>query len=311
MADESISLKTLTELKNLRMQACAELQNRTRQPLLYTRSTALELLSIEKPRMPYKARQDAAAWVVVPSLQRRCHVRGVRYLAWTGPIEMQVVGRHFACVTPVCAWAHYAAVLPLNELVVLGESMMRRDRRLKRACVEDFRRYLHGASNFTGVKKCRVALRLMRENTDSSQETRVRIVLVRYGLPEPVVNYALHIPGTSRTAYLDMAYPGLRIAIEYDGSQHRFSSAQVLRDDKRREDIEAAGWTYVKVTVLDLRDERSEEALAQRVATVMGKIAGVSVPLEPRIAVERLGDGNRARRRLAGYVTGGEIDRLS
>ncbi|MCH9277279.1 endonuclease domain-containing protein [Bifidobacterium amazonense] len=307
MADDSISLKALTELKTLRVQACAELQRRTRQPLIYTRSTALELLSIEKPKLPYSTRRDSTAWVIVPSLQRRCHVPGVTYLAWVGPIETQVVGRYFECVTPVCAWAHYASVLPLDELVVLGDSMMRRDRRLQRARLEDFAHYLQRASGFTGIKKCRRALLLMREDTDSSQETRVRIILLRYGLPEPTVNHALHIPGTARTVFLDMAYPELRIAIEYDGNHHRFSSAQVLRDDKRREDIESAGWTYIKITYVDLLDESAEEALAQRVATALGKVLGTPVPLEPRIDVNRLGDGNRARRRPI-WSAGGDIE---
>lgn len=298
MTGESISLKALTELKAMRMQSCAALQNRTRRPLVYARSTALELLSIEKPRLrSHVVGQDSTAWVVVSSLRQRCHVRGVKYLAWTGPIETQVVGRHFECLTPVCTWAHYAAVLPLDELIVLGESMMRRDRRLKRAGIEDFRRYLEHAGNFTGVKKCRRALRLMKENVDSSQETRTRIMLIRYGLPEPEVNYALNIPGTARTVFLDMAYPQLRIAVEYDGTYHRFSNEQVLRDDKRREDIESAGWMYIKITVLDLRNELAEEAAAQRVATAMWRMAGVPVPLEPRIAVERIGDGNHARRK--------------
>lgn len=297
MADESISLKALTELKSLRMQACAELQNRTRQPLVYTRSTALELLSIEKPRTPRMEKRDSVAWAVVPSLQRRCHVRGVKYLAWTGPLETQVVGRHYECVTPVCAWAHYAAVLPLDELIVLGESMMRRDKRLKRAEINDFVRFIAGAGRFEGIRRCRLALRVIRENTDSSMETRTRLALMRYGLPAPDVNYELTVAGTSRSLYLDMAYPTLKIAIEYDGNHHRFSSDQVLRDDKRRDMIEAMGWRYLKVTFVDLSNERAEEELSQRVATAMEKALRIPVPLEPRLTIEQVCDGHRLKRK--------------
>ena len=77
----------------------------------------------------------------------------------------------------------------------------------------------------------RRALRLMRENTDSSQETRSRIVLLRYGLPCPEVNYAIRLKGYSHVFFADMAYPDLKIIIEYDGRHH---ASRWLADSKRR-----------------------------------------------------------------------------
>lgn len=188
-------------------------------------------------------------------------------------------------------------MLTLDELIILAESMMRRDRRLKKAEISDFTRFINQAKRFEGIRKCRRALRVIREHTDSSMETRTRLALMRYGLPSPVVNYELQVPNTSRTLFLDMAYPALHIAIEYDGNHHRFSSAQVLADDKRREMIEAAGWVYIKVTFVDLRNELAEEELAQRVATSIERVLHVPIPLEPRLSIEQVSDGHRLQRK--------------
>ena len=298
MTEESLSLNALTELKNLRMQSCSELLGSTKSKLVFARTTALELLGIEKPRLPMDKGRDRRFYAIVPNLNQRGKVPGVRYLAWSGPIETQIVNRKFECTTPVCTWAHFAPVLTLEELVVLGESMMRRNRKLKRATIDDFRHYIDSASRFEGIAKCRLALRIMQEDTDSSQETRTRITLMRYGLPSPEVNHELHIPNTARTLMLDMAYPNLKIAIEYDGAYHRHSAQQVLKDDKRREEIESAGWTYVKVTLVDLKDNAAQEELAQRVATKMELALGFPVPLEPRLETEQICNGHRRRRKI-------------
>lgn len=231
---ESLSLKALTELKNMRLQQCAELSARTKTKLVFARATALELLAVEKPSMPVERGRDSLFCAVAPTLNTRKKVSGVRCLAWSGPIETQTVGRRFECTTPVCTWAHCAAILTLEELIVLGESMMRRDRRLKRATIDDFVRYVGNAKSFEGIAKCRLAIRIMQGDTDSSQETRTRITLMRYGLPEPEVNYALQLPQTVRTIMLDMAYRELKIAIEYDGSYHRFSVEQICNGHRRR-----------------------------------------------------------------------------
>lgn len=297
MPEESISLTALTELKAMRMQACDALQRHSRQRLIYALDTALELLSIEKPRTRIAAGQRGLIQTIVSSPSQRSHLAGVRYLARTSPVETQIVGRWFECTTPVCTWAHYANTLTLGELIVLAESMMRRDKRLKRADISDFLRYLQQARQFSGIRKCRLALRVVQENTDSSMETRTRLVLMRYGLPAPVVNYELHVRGRVRPLFIDMAYPELKIAIEYDGNHHRFSSAQVLVDDKRREMIEDDGWLYIKVTFVDLQNEAAEEQLAQRVATAMEKMVNKPIPLEPRLTIEQVCDGHRLRRK--------------
>ena len=57
------------------------------------------------------------------------------------------------------------------------------------------------------------ALQFMREGTDSSQESRCRIALIRNGLPCPQVNWKVRL-NNGKIALLDMAYPDMKVAIE-------------------------------------------------------------------------------------------------
>ena len=296
MSTESYSLEALSDLKRRRFEACDALQRRTRHPLVFARSDALELLAVEKPIEPEAERRRTDMDVVVADQNGKGRLKNVRFLSWTGPIEAAPIGRTVLCTTPVCTWAHYAGILTLKELIVLGESMMRRDRRLIRASLEDFHAYLGRADHFHGIRNCHRALALMQEGTDSSQKTRTRLVPMMYGLPEPVVNHPVRLPN-GRIIFLDIAYPELRIAIEYDGNYHRFSGDQVLRDDQRREELEDLGWIYIKVTVLDLRSEEGEERLAQRIATKCEAVLGVPVPLRPRMTIRQICDGRRRTRK--------------
>lgn len=141
----------------------------------------------------------------------------------------------------------------------------------------------------------RRALRLMRENTDSSQETRSRIVLLRYGLPCPEVNYAIRLKGYSHVFFADMAYPDLKIIIEYDGRHH---ASRWLADSKRREALEDEGWLYIQVTAENLRDEDSHRELAERVAQRVSLRLGEPVRLCGRMTIAQIADGRRKGNRL-------------
>ena len=65
---------------------------------------------------------------------------------------------------------------------------------------------------------------------------------------------------------VDLAFPEVRLAIEYDGAYH-FEEAQIVRDDARIRRLERAGWRVIRLSSIDLRDldavvRRILEALA-------------------------------------------------
>jgi hypothetical protein len=88
---------------------------------------------------------------------------------------------------------------------------------------------------------CRVARRaasLARQGVDSPQETRLRLLLVLAGLPEPRVNLIIRGQDGSWRRRYDLAYEYLRLIIEYDGRQHAEDTQQWLTDIFRREELD-------------------------------------------------------------------------
>ena len=52
-------------------------------------------------------------------------------------------------------------------------------------------------------------------------------------------------------AYLDMGWPDLMVAVEYDGDHHRVDRQQYLKDIRRLELLERLGWLIVRVVAED------------------------------------------------------------
>jgi hypothetical protein len=85
---------------------------------------------------------------------------------------------------------------------------------------------------------------------ESAQETRLRLLVHRAGLPTPVAQYRVR-DADGFVARLDFAYPDLKLAIEYDGMWHGERSA-FLDDRRRLNRLVAAGWLILHVTADDL-----------------------------------------------------------
>jgi very-short-patch-repair endonuclease len=95
-------------------------------------------------------------------------------------------------------------------------------------------------------------------------ETRLRLLLVGAGLPDPAVQYEV-VAGGQRYR-LDLAYPGLRLAIEYDGDHHR-ERETFRRDVARLNALRTAGWTVLRFTAADVL--RHPERVVVQVRTVL------------------------------------------
>lgn len=123
------------------------------------------------------------------------------------------------------------------------------------ATLEVIARRLEEWGRFTGCGIIREALALARERVESPKETETRLLLVEAGLPEPVVQHEVR-DGGRLVVRIDLAYPELKIAIEYEGDGHRTDPAQWRRDIQRQRELEARGWIVIRLTQEDLRDPR-------------------------------------------------------
>jgi len=105
---------------------------------------------------------------------------------------------------------------------------------------------------------------------ESPPETRTRLVLAHAGLARPELQHEVHDDRGRFVARLDLAWPALRIAVEYQGDHHRTDPVQWRRDNQRSADLAALGWLVLPATSYDLGRGRSlfvarvARALAER-----------------------------------------------
>ncbi len=157
------------------------------------------------------------------------------------------VQRGIPMTTPVQTFLDLGEHLDLVQLVVLGDALVRNQPVTPAQLVT-----ASGEHRGQNPRQLRRAAAYLRVGVDSPMESRLRMLLVLAGLPEPVVNHPVR-DGTGRVRYrLDLAYPEWRIAIEYDGRQHAEDSRQWRWDVHRREQLDTDGWRLVVVLSGDL-----------------------------------------------------------
>lgn len=83
----------------------------------------------------------------------------------------------------------------------------------------------------------------------SPRESRTRLWLLDTGFPRPQTQIPV---GTDvGLAFLDMGWEKYKVAVEYDGDQHRTSRKQYVRDARRIRALEALGWIIIRVIAED------------------------------------------------------------
>jgi hypothetical protein len=198
--------------------------------------TAAELWGADPPA-------DGATHVTLPSACQRLVRQGVRSHYRRHPAQT-TLRRGVLVSTPEQTFLDLAAVdIGLVDLVVVADGLIMAGHTKPEHLSE-------AAAHWDG-RGCRLARRaaaLARDGVDSPQETRLRLLLVLAGLPEPRVNLIIRgSDGGWRRRY-DLAYDDLRLIIEYDGRQHAEDTQQWLADIYRREELDQIRWRLVIIT---------------------------------------------------------------
>ncbi|WP_431247439.1 endonuclease domain-containing protein [Leifsonia xyli] len=200
----------------------------------FSHTTAAELYDL-----PVPLSERGRIHVAVPRRGRAPRAAGV--VGHRVTIEQDEVRRLRGLPVPPPAevFCELAATLGHDALVCAGDAILRRQEPL--ATLEQLRAAVREADGRPGIRVLRTALSSVRPRTDSPMETTLRLALVRAGLPEPEVNRRIDL-GSGREAYLDLSYPDMRVAVEYDGDHHRTDDRQFHRDGDRLWQIESQGW---------------------------------------------------------------------
>lgn len=179
-----------------------------------------------------------------------------------------------ALTSPAWTWVDLAEEIRLEDLVAAGDALLRRPDAPARngglalpdplSSVAEIERVVTRRRGTRGIRLAREALPLLRSGADSAPESRLRLLIVQAGLPEPEVNRWITDDDGRRISRPDLQYRELRIAMEYEGEHHLTDPAQWTRDIERDDRLRALGWRILRFTKVHLRPE-SHEATVRRV----------------------------------------------
>ncbi len=164
--------------------------------------------------------------------------------------------------TPAYTWVALGAVIVDHyDLVAVADAIVREqifsDDPPPLATLAQLHQAL-AAGRRVGGPALREALPRVRTRSASRMETRCRLILSDAGLPEPELNHVVFDGNGDFVACVDLAYPGQKIAIEYEGEHHLRDAGQWAKDIARYEALAAAGWFVIRVTKADVFDARSD-----------------------------------------------------
>jgi hypothetical protein len=235
--------------------------------------TALKLLMIEIPRNYQRiGKDDVCIW----SERQENRVRGKNIYGYSSSITGEIVGVErdgeiIHCTDPISTFAHLAAYISREELTVLFDVLTRRARRDKYENEETLQQLLESAQLFRGRKTMRWALKHHRMNTDSSMETRLRLLLEEARFPAPVVNPMFCDPMNGKTWYLDMAYVDLGIIFEYQGEKWHTMKNSLDNDSWKSLQLQHYGCKVIPVTAETLSNPSRRAELIETVRVLRRK----------------------------------------
>ncbi|WP_133163727.1 hypothetical protein [Cryobacterium zongtaii] len=207
----------------------------------FSHATAAQLLGMPLPRY---ATRDPRLHVSVIAPDRAPQGAGIAgHTVFSRP-ELWLIGG-FTVQNPVSVWCELAPIMGLDDLIALGDHLL--------GVVdppfssEDLSTAVAERPGHRGIRRLRAALEWVRPRVESRQETRLRLLIVRAGLPEPETNVYLPLRYQRRRVRGDLVYLRYRVLVEYDGEQHRTDDVQFARDVDRLDGVMAEDWRVIRV----------------------------------------------------------------
>jgi very-short-patch-repair endonuclease len=164
-----------------------------------------------------------------------------------------------------------AELVGLVDLVVVGDHLVR-----KNWITPDELVAYCATSTHRSARVARRAAAYVRADVDSPMESRLRMLLVLAGLPEPAINVRIRAGDGEVLRRYDLSFPAARVIVEYDGRQHIERVEAWESDLERREAIDDDGWRILVVVSSGIY--RSPERTLQRVWRLLRARGLVGVP---------------------------------
>ncbi|WP_430780546.1 DUF559 domain-containing protein [Actinoplanes sp. G11-F43] len=130
----------------------------------------------------------------------------------------------------------------------------------------DLRGMLADRRTWPGAARLAELVDLAEPLSESTMESRLRLVIIDAGLSPVAVQHPVHTTAGEFVGRVDFAWPDIRLAVEYDGDHHR-ERGQYRRDVGRLNALRMAGWTVLRFTADDVM--RWPDETAQLITTAI------------------------------------------
>lgn len=122
--------------------------------------------------------------------------------------------------------------------------------RCHRFTIDEVQRIIERNPRARGLPQLRELLPLVDAGAQSPRESLTRLRLIDAGFPKPQTQIPI-IDGGRIVAYLDMGWEEFKVAVEYDGDQHRTERRQYVKDIGRSRMLDAMRWMVIRVITED------------------------------------------------------------
>jgi hypothetical protein len=211
--------------------------------------TALALWGVQ---IPGRLQRDTRIHIMVPTrgAHPERHDIKVHWSTQLASVPTTTVHTIRTC-DPIEAWMLAAKIATIEELIQLGDQLLRRDNPL--TTLQQLRRRVANAGRRRHIRKIRHALEFIRAGTQSIFETWMRLRGTEAGMPEPQINVDIYDQEGNFVARPDLLWEALQTAGEYDGDYHGDNNRR-LQDNERRRRMEIHGIHIITATKNDLSD---------------------------------------------------------
>lgn len=247
-----LDLRTLCELFTVRLS----------DDVFFSHATAALLLGIP---VPLALEKDSRLHASVAAPASPPHARGLIGHSLTLAPRDIVMSRGLRHTAPARTWCDLASMLELDDLVAAGDFLIHH--RAPLTSRAELARLLATMPGMRGIRRAREALPLLSSRPESPPESKLRLIVLRSGLPEPEINYALIDTETGKHVRPDFRFRNYKLILEYQGDYHR-TKKQWRHDMTRRSRLEAQGWTVMELNADDLLDPSELVARIRRVIAV-------------------------------------------
>ncbi len=204
----------------------------------------------------FDTENTTAIHVLDPGVRMRPAV-GLMVHQRTGAPLQRIAGR----LTTAPAWTAVEVARQLHRpraLATLDAAL-----RSMQCTRRDIERAIFEQRGRRGIVAVRELLPFADARAESAMESEARLVMIDHGLPLPELQYPIH--GRDGELWrVDFAWPGARVAAEYESIDWHAGREEMLRDKTRWGKIQELGWTIIPIVVHDVRREPGR--LANRIA---------------------------------------------